>query len=136
MPLEELLANRGAGRGRAGRLGGFSRPAGADAFRFLKVARVKPKGVSVLSIAAHLPQNGGRISGARIAYGAMGPAPLRAKAVERVLEGRSLDAATIAAAKTAALEGTSPPTDAIASAWYRREVLPVHLGRLLAGETS
>ena len=90
----------------------------------------------MLSIAAHLPQNAGRISGARIAYGAMGPTPLRAKAVERVLEGRSLDAATIAAAKTAALEGTQPATDAIASEWYRREVLPVHLGRLLAGETA
>jgi CO/xanthine dehydrogenase FAD-binding subunit len=115
---------------------GFNRPAGADAFRFLKVARVRPKGVSVLSIAAHLPQSAGRISGARIAYGAMGPTPLRAKAVERVLEGRSLDAATIAAAKAAALEGTQPATDAIASEWYRREVLPVHLGRLLAGETS
>ena len=44
--------------------------------------------------------------------------------------GPSLDAATIAAAKTAALEGTQPATDAIASEWYRREVLPVHLGRL------
>jgi CO/xanthine dehydrogenase FAD-binding subunit len=136
MPLEEMLANRA--RGGVGLVAsvGFNRPPGADAFRFLKVARVRPKGVSVLSIAAHLPQNAGRISGARIAYGAMGPTPLRAKAVERVLEGRSLDAATIAAAKTAALEGTQPATDAIASEWYRREVLPVHLGRLLAGETS
>jgi len=136
MPLEEMLANRA--RGGVGLVASvaFNRPAGADAFRFLKVARVRPKGVSVLSIAAHLPQNAGRISGARIAYGAMGPTPLRAKAVERVLEGRSLDAATIAAAKTAALEGTQPATDAIASEWYRREVLPVHLGRLLAGETS
>ena len=33
-----------------------------------------------------------------------------------------------------ALEGTRPATDAIASEWYRREVLPVHLGRLLTGE--
>jgi len=136
MPLEEMLANRA--RGGVGLVAsvGFNRPASADAFRFLKVARVRPKGISVLSIAAHLPQNAGRISGARIAYGAMGPTPLRAKAVERVLEGRSLDAATIAAAKTAALEGTQPVTDAIASEWYRREVLPVHLGRLLAGEIS
>ena len=30
-----------------------------------------------------------------------------------------------------ALEGVSPITDAIASGWYRGEVLPVHLGRLL-----
>ncbi|TIT44995.1 MAG: xanthine dehydrogenase family protein subunit M, partial [Mesorhizobium sp.] len=28
---------------------------------------------------------------------------------------------------------TSPVTDPIASAWYRNEVLPVHLGRLLLG---
>ncbi|MFH1346252.1 MAG: FAD binding domain-containing protein [Pseudomonadota bacterium] len=136
IPLEEMLTNRA--RGGVGLVVsvGFNRPVGADAFRFLKVARVRPKGVSVLSIAAHLPQNAGRISGARIAYGAMGPTPLRAKAVERVLEGQSLDAATIAAAKTAALDGTMPATDSIASEWYRREVLPVHLGRLLAGETS
>ena len=76
---------------------GFARPASPDAFRFRKVARVKPKGVSVLSIAAHLPQTGGRIAGARIAYGAMAPTPIRARAVERALEGRSLDAASIAA---------------------------------------
>ena len=30
-----------------------------------------------------------------------------------------------------ARDGTSPATDPIASAWYRNEVLPVHLGRLL-----
>ena len=74
---------------------------------------------------------GGRISGARIAYGAMGPTPLRAKAVERVLEGQASTPPPLPAAKTAALEGTHPATDAIASEWYRREVLPVHLGRLL-----
>ena len=98
---------------------------------------MRPKGVSVLSIAAHLPQNGGRISGARIAYGAMGPAPLRAKAVERALEGRSLDAATIAAGEDRGARGHAARDrcDRL-SAWYRREVLPVHLGRLLAGETS
>ncbi|TIW63783.1 MAG: xanthine dehydrogenase family protein subunit M, partial [Mesorhizobium sp.] len=28
-------------------------------------------------------------------------------------------------------EGIAPITDPVASAWYRAEVLPVHLGRLL-----
>ena len=51
---------------------------------------MKPKGISVLSIAAHLPMNGGRIAGARVAYGAMAPTPIRAKAVERALEGAQL----------------------------------------------
>jgi xanthine dehydrogenase small subunit len=54
--------------------------------------------------------------------------------VERALEGRSLDATTIAAARSAALDGVQPVTDAIASDWYRREVLPVHLARLLGDD--
>jgi CO/xanthine dehydrogenase FAD-binding subunit len=57
--------------------------------------------------------------------------PLQSTAVERVLEGQSLDTATIARAAQIALEGLDPPTDALASAWYRREVAGVHLKRLL-----
>jgi CO/xanthine dehydrogenase FAD-binding subunit len=64
----------------------------------------------------------------------MAPTPIRARTVERALEGRSLDATGIAPALAATAEGTSPATDALASAWYRREVLPVHLRRLLLGE--
>lgn len=108
------------------------RPRDARAFGFLKVARVKPKGVSVLSIAAHLPQEGGRIRGARIAFGAMGPTPLRSTGAERALEGQSISAAVIDQAASAAAEGLDPPTDEIASAWYRTEVAGVHLRRLLA----
>jgi CO/xanthine dehydrogenase FAD-binding subunit len=110
----------------------FKRPA-AGAFRFLKVTRVHPKGISVLCIAAQLPVASGRIAGARIAYGAMGPRPLRAKTAERALEGRALDVAGISPALAVAGEGTNPTDDAIASAWWRREILPVHLRRLLLG---
>ncbi len=112
----------------------FPRLGNPDAFRFRKVSRVKPKGIAVLSIAALLPVAGGRIAGARVAYGAMAPTPMRAKAAERALEGRSLDEAGISAALAACAEGTAPADDAIASAWYRREVLPVHLKRLLLGQ--
>jgi CO/xanthine dehydrogenase FAD-binding subunit len=107
------------------------RPREPRAFAFLKVSRVKPKGVSVLSIAAHLPRDGGRLRGVRIAFGAMGPMPLRAQAAERILEGAALDAGVIARAAAAATDGLDPPTDALASAWYRREVAGVHLRRLL-----
>src|SRR5690606_39152163 len=34
------------------------RPRDANAFRFVKVSRVKPKGVSLMSIAAYVPQSG------------------------------------------------------------------------------
>jgi CO/xanthine dehydrogenase FAD-binding subunit len=133
-PLEEFLS----GRDRLGSVlvlsVSFQRPPTPDAFRWRKVSRVKPKGASVLSIAACLPQSGGRVQGARIAFGAMGPTPLRAKGAERALEGRSLDGADIQAAVQAALEGTNPADDAIASAWYRREVAGAHLRRVLAGE--
>ena len=132
--LEEFLNARE--RGVSGLVTGvqFARPQNAADFRFCKVSRVKPKGLSVMSIAAHLPNAGGRISQPRIAYGAMAPTPVRARGVERALEGKALDATGIQAAKAAALEGARPATDAIATEWYRREVLPVHLGRLLTGE--
>jgi xanthine dehydrogenase small subunit len=133
LPLEEFLGSRDRQGGAIVTALSFNRPA-ADAFRFRKVSRVRPKGISVLSIAALLPLAGGRVSGARIAYGAMAPTPVRARAVERALEGRPLDAAGIAPALAVAAEGTAPATDAIASAWYRREVVSVHLGRLLLNE--
>jgi len=110
----------------------FKRPP-AEALRFAKVTRVHPKGMSVLSIAAQLPLASGRVTGARIAYAGMAPTPLRAKAAERALEGRALDAAGIAPALAVAADGTSPADDAIASAWWRREILPIHLRRLLLG---
>jgi CO/xanthine dehydrogenase FAD-binding subunit len=134
LPLDELLTRRERGATLVSSVA-FKRPAN-DTFRFLKVTRAHPKGVAVLSISAQLPSSSGRVTGARIAYGAMGPAPLRAKAAERALEGRTLDAAGIAPALAAAHDGTSPTDNAIASAWWRREILPVHLRRLLLGEQS
>jgi CO/xanthine dehydrogenase FAD-binding subunit len=131
LALEELLHRRERGSSLVSGVA-FKRPA-ADSFRFAKVTRVHPKGISVLSIAAQLPLASGRVTGARIAYGAMGQTPLRAKAAERALEGRTLDAAGIAPALAVAADGTSPVDDAIASAWWRREILPVHLRRLLLG---
>ena len=41
---------------------------------------------------------------------------------------------TIGAAAAAAVEGTSPGDNALASAWYRREIVGVHLRRLLSGQ--
>jgi CO/xanthine dehydrogenase FAD-binding subunit len=133
MSLEDVLSGRDRMFGGIVESVSFNQPATADAFKFRKVSRVKPKGISVLSIAAHLPRPGGRITGARVAYGAMASAPVRAKAVELALEGRALDEAAIADAVRVAAEGLTPPTDALASSWYRREVIGVHLRRLLLG---
>ena len=128
-PIDRFLVNR-AGLVRSVEI---ARPQG-DAFRWRKMSRVKPKGVSVMAIAAHLNRSAGRLSAVRVAYGAMADTPVRVPAVEQALEGASLDASGIARALGVATDGLDPPTDALASGWYRREVAPVQLRRLLLGE--
>ncbi|TGT74357.1 xanthine dehydrogenase family protein subunit M [bacterium M00.F.Ca.ET.159.01.1.1] len=130
MPIETFLAGRDTSRAIVTAVG-FSLPK-AESFRFLKVSRVKPKGVSVLSIAALLERTvDGTVTAARIALGCMADRPMRATAAEKALLGCKLTRQEIAPALAAAGEGIAPITDPIASAWYRAEVLPVHLGRLL-----
>jgi CO/xanthine dehydrogenase FAD-binding subunit len=134
MPMEEFLQSRDRQSGALVLAVSCTRPASADAFRYRKIARIKPKGGSVITLAAHLPVSSGRVLGARIALGSMAPTQIRAKAAERALEGRPLDASSIAAAASAAAEGTSPADTALGSAWYRREIVGVHLRRLLSGQ--
>jgi CO/xanthine dehydrogenase FAD-binding subunit len=109
----------------------FDIPA-SERFRFLKISRVKPKGVSVLTIAAAIGTDpGGKIKDARIALGCMADRPVRAKAAEQALVGSDLTESGVAKAVSVIGEGTTPITDPIASAWYRAEVLPVHFRRLM-----
>src|SRR5215468_6171928 len=132
--IEEFLQSRERQSGTLVLSVSCTRPASAEAFRYRKIARIRPKGGSVITLAAYLPISGGRIAGARIALGSMAPTQIRARAAERALEGRALDASTIAAAAAAAVEGTSPTDNALGSAWYRREIVGVHLRRLLSGQ--
>ncbi|MCK1421715.1 FAD binding domain-containing protein [Bradyrhizobium sp. 180] len=132
--IEEFLQSRERQSGALVLSVSCTRPANAEAFRYRKVARIKPKGGSVITLAAHLPVSGGRIAGARIALGSMAATQIRAKAAERALEGRTLDTANINAAASTAIEGTSPADNALGSAWYRREIVGVHLRRLLSGQ--
>jgi CO/xanthine dehydrogenase FAD-binding subunit len=134
VPIDEFLQARERQSGTLVLGVSCQRPNAAEAFRYRKIARIKPKGGSVITLAAHLPMNVGRIVGARIALGSMAPVPIRARAAERALEGRALDAAAIGAAAAVIGEGTSPADNAIASAWYRREVAGVFLSRLLTGQ--
>lgn len=131
MPLADLLRDRDRQPRPLVASVTVQRPRNPSDLRFLKVSRVKPKGISLLSIAV---ATGNR--SIRVAYNGMAPTPMRAMAVERALEGKTLDPNGIASALSVAAEGTSPADDAIASAWYRREVLPVHLRRLLLGEAA
>ncbi|MBX3571223.1 MAG: FAD binding domain-containing protein [Mesorhizobium sp.] len=130
-PIEAFLAIREMlPRGRIVTAVSFTLPP-PGTFRFRKVSRVKPKGVSVLTIAAVIGEKDGAISSARIALGCLADRPMRAKAAERALAGKPRTSQGIADALKVSGDGTSPITDAIASGWYRAEVLPVHLKRLL-----
>lgn len=131
VPVEDFLASADRHNRTLVSAVGLRRPDAERNFRFLKVSRTRPKGPSVLSIAVHLTMSGTRVSSARVAYGAMAPTAMRARAVESALAGKTLDAAGIAAALAVAATGCAPQSDAYASEWYRREVLPVHLQRLL-----
>lgn len=131
--IDDFLRNRGQDRTRIVHAVSIPRVADAGAFRFVKVTRVAPKGAPLFSIAAWLPQSGGRIAGARIAISNMGPAPARATGAERALEGQPLTEESVARAAGALLDSLEPRTDELASGWYRREIAPVHLRRLLAG---
>ena len=134
VPIEEFLQTRERQTGALVLSVSCHKPQSIDALRFRKITRIHPKGGSVITLAAHLPTSGGRIIGARIALGSMAPTQIRAKAAERALEGHSLDAATISTAAAAVTEGTSPTDNALASAWYRREIVGVYLRRLLSGQ--
>jgi CO/xanthine dehydrogenase FAD-binding subunit len=134
VPIEEFLQSRERQSGALVLAVSCQRPASTEAFRYRKIARIKPKGGSVITLAAHLPVSSGRVSGARIALGSMAATQIRAKAAERALEGRALDDSAIGAAAAAATEGVSPADNALGSAWYRREIVGVHLRRLLSGQ--
>ncbi|MFN8981047.1 MAG: FAD binding domain-containing protein [Alphaproteobacteria bacterium] len=128
-PIEEFFRDRR----RAGLIAAIHVPRLRDSrfFAFHKVSRVKPKGVSVMSFSAFLPRDAGRLRGVRIGCIGLGPRPLRAFSAERALEGQVLDQASISRAAQLVTDGMDPPTDALASSWYRREVAGVHLKRLL-----
>jgi CO/xanthine dehydrogenase FAD-binding subunit len=104
----------------------------ANAFRYVKAVRRKPVSASLITIAAVLPRKGGKVKDARIALGAMGPHALRARQAERALEGKALDGSSIKAAAKAAADGTAPADDPYATGWYRRQIAPIHLQRLLS----
>jgi CO/xanthine dehydrogenase FAD-binding subunit len=110
-------------------------PAGRTVY--LKYGRKQSNTPAVVTVAAQIGVNGGEVERARLALNAVGPHPFRAKAAEAALIGSTLNADTIAAAAAAATEECEPFTDPIASEWYRRKMVGVHVSRALtqlAGE--
>jgi CO/xanthine dehydrogenase FAD-binding subunit len=100
--------------------------------RFYKGGTRQALDISSISIALVARRgDDGLLRDVRLALGAVAPTPIRARAAEAALEGRRLDAATIAAAAEAAAAEAKPIDDVRASAWYRRELLRNMTARML-----
>ncbi len=134
VPIEEFLQSRERQVGTLVLAISCQKPGSAEAFRYRKIARIKPKGGSVITLAAHLPMSSGRIVGARIALGSM------ARTRNTSPRGRARAGGTFArcihhrrrhgGGRRRGVSGDN----ALASAWYRREIVGVHLRRLLSGQ--
>ena len=98
---------------------------------YIKFGRKHANTPAVVTVAARATWEDGRVADARIALGAAGPHPIRARLAERLLVGTSLDADTIAAAAALATQECEPFTDGIASEWYRRRMIGLFVGRAL-----
>jgi len=99
---------------------------------YLRYGRRQANTPAVVAVAARvLLDAAGMVADARIALGAAGPHPLRARQAEAKLAGQPLDSSSIAAAAAAAQAECDPPTDALASSWYRRRMVGVYVRRAL-----
>ena len=106
-------------------------PVRSEPTAYLKLGRRHANTPAVVTVAARLEWGDGRVADARIALGAVGPHPIRAREAERRLVGTGLDAEAIAAASDAAAEECEPFTDGIATDWYRRRMVRLFVGRAL-----
>ena len=99
---------------------------------YLRYGRRQANTPAVVAVAVRLVSEAdGMVVDARIALGAAGPHPLRARQAEAALVGKPLDPSSIAAAAAAAQAECDPPTDALATDWYRRRMVDVYVRRVL-----
>ena len=77
---------------------------------------------SLVSVAAVVEADDGRIAAARVAMAGIAPTPRRLRAFERALAGSAADEESIRGASGAAMEDADPPSDLHASAAYRRRM--------------
>jgi CO/xanthine dehydrogenase FAD-binding subunit len=109
----------------------FDRPQADFVARFRKSGPRPALEISTVSVALGARLAGGRLSDVRVAMGSVAPTPLRARHVEAALEGKPLDAATIAAAVAATAQDAKPIDDVRASAWYRGHLVKVFVEEVL-----
>lgn len=95
--------------------------------KFVRVKHQWP----IVAVAATVQVTEGTISAVKVGLTNMGNTPLRARAVEQALVGRSADEAGVVEAAALAAEGTSPPSDLNGDAAYRSHLAGVLTRRAL-----
>ncbi|MCC6465184.1 MAG: xanthine dehydrogenase family protein subunit M [Planctomycetes bacterium] len=105
-------------------------PGAGTQSHFLRRSRVAMD-IATVSLAACFGLTNNRLSGVRLAAGAVAPVPLRLRATETFLEGKALTDETLAEAAKLARADVAPISDLRGTAWYRRELVGVFLARAL-----
>lgn len=105
-------------------------PAPQTLIRIYKIARRVDQDISAVSAAFALDLDGGRVVGARVAFGGVADRPLRAREVEAALTGAEWTLETARAAASAVRHSVNPIDDARGSAAYRKAVCVNLLERL------
>jgi CO/xanthine dehydrogenase FAD-binding subunit len=98
-------------------------PAPGFVARYFKFGTRPALDISAIALGIGGVRNGRTLSGARAAYGAVAPVPMRARRTEDAIEGTPLDDAAIARVAAVARDEVRPIDDVRASAWYRRELV-------------
>jgi carbon-monoxide dehydrogenase medium subunit len=107
-------------------------PATSDTTRMGYEKHAHPaSGYAIVGVAAVLRLDGDTVSGVRIAVTGATSVPVRAKAAEDALTGRTLDAESIAAGVSVVADGLDINGDHHATVAYRTHLLKVHTDRLL-----
>lgn len=93
---------------------------------------------AVIGVAASVTMSKNECTAARVALGGLLPRASRARAVEKALTGKALDAAAVAAAaaQVASDLGAEVTGDIFASAEYRAAVAPVYVKRAIAAAAA
>jgi carbon-monoxide dehydrogenase medium subunit len=110
----------------------FARPAHEHAGAVLKLARYAGEDLAQASVAVLRTTGGDE----RVAFGAVGPTPIRARGIEALLGGHDLDDDVIADATALVASEISPITDLRATAAYREHMCRVMLDRGLRAATA
>ncbi len=133
-PVEEVV-KKGLKAGEIVTLVSFTIPK-AGTFKYAKASRRVLNSASIVTVAAVIPLAKGLVADCRIALGGVAAKPIRAKSVEKLLNGKPFNGKIVTAAAAAAAKDIEPFTDAYASAWYRERVAPVHICRALLRDAA